>query len=260
MGFVLGLNGAAGAGKDTVADYLIDNHGWTKKLSFAANLKKMCMSIFFLTEADVNEQEAKGRLFQRPKVFTDRNLGSVMFWMSLTHRDSRITKDKMLKVKSLVGTELETPRRVLQFIGTDICRTLIPTYHVDCLVKNIEEDPNGLFIITDARFPNEGDLIIEELGGAVALIKRPKESSALNIDRAHPSETAMLKWGKFVDVINNNREGLPFLYEEIESFLQRNELCQETTAIQLNADAAESSFPMEGIAVPRSTGTTLPTP
>ena len=42
MVFVLGLNGAAGAGKDTVADYLIASRGFDGKASFAANLKEVC--------------------------------------------------------------------------------------------------------------------------------------------------------------------------------------------------------------------------
>ena len=69
MGFVLGFSGAAGAGKDTVADYLIEGGGWDGKLSFAGNLKEMCKLVFNLTDHDVYDQEGKQALFDSPKVF-----------------------------------------------------------------------------------------------------------------------------------------------------------------------------------------------
>ena len=260
MGFVLGLSGAAGSGKDTVADYLISERGWTKKLSFAANLKEMCRRIFYLSHDQINLQEEKARMFATPKEFTQRNLASIMAWMSTTHPQASIPKESMTKVLSLIGTKLDNPRKILQFIGTEFCRTLIPTYHLDCLMQKIEKEPDGFFIITDARFPNEGDLIADKLGGMVARLERPSPEAAQNIDRAHPSETAMLEWGRFGDTINNNREGLPYLYEEVDSFLRRNDLCQETMVIQSSANAAESSSPMEGTAVLRNTGTTQITP
>lgn len=41
---IIGLTGAAGSGKDTVADYLVSRHGFTK-LAFASGLKDMLAAI-----------------------------------------------------------------------------------------------------------------------------------------------------------------------------------------------------------------------
>ena len=85
MGFVLGINGAAGAGKDTLADYLVSKHGWTKKLSFARNLKDLCKKAFDLSEFQVDNQKGKGQDLECPKVFTTDAFGSILYWMYRTH-------------------------------------------------------------------------------------------------------------------------------------------------------------------------------
>jgi len=226
MGFVLGLHGAALSGKDTVADYLVSQHNWDGKLSFANNLKEMCKAVFLLTDHDVYDQEGKLKFFDTPRVFTDRNLGSVMYWMARTHPSANISKSTFSKIKSLVGKELSNPRHILQFIGTDVCRELVPTYHVDVLVKAVTDNPEGRFVVTDVRFPNEGDLIQDKLNGTVIKLERPNSTSVANIDRTHASETSMQDWGKFNDIINNDREGLPLLYEQVDQFLERSGLCQ----------------------------------
>ena len=228
MAVVVGLHGPAGSGKDTIGDYLVEKCGWTGKLSFAENLKEMCKAIFFLTDYDVRDQEGKQAMFSKPKVFTNRNLGSVMFWMTKTHPHTFIPRASMDKVKSLVGTELRNPREILQFIGTDICRELINTYHVDIVVQKIKDSPDGMFVITDVRFPNEGDLILDDLGGTVFLVDRP-DPSAKNINREHPSEVAMRDWGRFSAVIENPGDGFERLYQNVEETLNRTyPICQMT--------------------------------
>ena len=259
MGFVLGLNGPAGAGKDTIADYLVNEKGWTANISFAANLKEMCKAVFALSDYDVTDQDGKKKLFSKPKTFTDRNLGSVMYWMANSHPQTRVRPESMEKVRSLVGTELTNPRHVLQFVGTEICRELIPTYHVDVLVKRVKDDPNGLFVVSDARFPNEGDLILDELGGLVVYVDRP-DPSAANINRSHASETAMLDWGRFSDRISNHREGLQNLFNEVDSFLERHNLCQDADAVTQSEKSGVANSSLTGEAATQSaTGTTTET-
>ncbi len=224
MGFVLGLNGPAGAGKDTVADYLVATHGWDGKLSFAGNLKKICKRTFQLTDDDINSQEGKMRRFLKPRVLTQTHLNVILNLMVETHRYHPLRKGGKAEVLSLVGTEMRTPRRVLQLVGTDICRALIPNYHVDVLVAQIRANPNKRYIITDVRFPNEGDVVLDAFKGLVAYVDRPNPA-AQNVDRTHASETAMISWGRFVDNIDNHREGLDFLYVEVDNFLEKHGLC-----------------------------------
>ena len=55
---IIGLTGRAGAGKDTVADYLVENYGF-KKLSFASTLKEMLAVAGFPEPANRDDKEKK---------------------------------------------------------------------------------------------------------------------------------------------------------------------------------------------------------
>jgi len=223
MRVVLGIHGNSKAGKDTAADYLIDSCGWDAKFSFAHNLKDMCKRIFVLSDYEVNTQEGKTTAFSSPIKFTTDNLGSVLFLMSMTHAHSKIDPESKAKVATLVGTELLSPRHVLQFIGVDVCRLLVPSYHVDVLVSKILESKVNKVIVTDVRFPNEGDAVLDTLKGLMVSINRPV-SAMVGPRGEHISETAMDSWGRFNDVIDNDTEGLSFFYSKINEFLERNEL------------------------------------
>jgi hypothetical protein len=254
MGLVLGLQGPAKAGKDTVADYLLEQLNWDEKLSFARNLKDMCQAIFALSDDDVDTQAGKEKPFPTPKVFTQRNLGSVLYWMANTHGGHPPAKGSREKVKTLVGTELTTPRHVLQFIGTDVCRMIIPSYHQDIIAKKIQDNPDKNYVVTDVRFPNEGDLILDDLEGFVIQVVR-NSSTEENIDRTHASETAMLEWGRFTDVVDNQKDGLPFLFAEVNNLLKRQNLCPETNTQSLKSARASSS-PTAETDAPSGIGTT----
>lgn len=221
MGFVLGLSGAALAGKDTVADYLISEHGWTGKLSFAKNLKDMCREVFGLSLEDVETQEGKKRRFKEPVSFSKAHLQSILYWMLKTHPSKLILNDSYGSVQNLTGKRLKSPREILQFVGTDICRALVPTYHVDIILNSAAREGN--WIITDVRFPNEGDLILDDLKGLVINIDRTAGNEGA-VDMTHLSETAMKQWGRFTDIVDNSKDGLEFLFEEVNEFLERNNL------------------------------------
>jgi len=225
MGFVLGLNGVAGAGKDTVADYLVSRHGWDGKISFAFNLKELCSKLFSLTPHDLSDQDGKRKYFPTPLKFGSEHLNGVLAWMCKTHPNVHPMKGSLQRVKDKVGTELLNPRHALQFIGTDICRELIPSYHIDVLAQVVKQNAGRNMVATDVRFPNEGDVILDEFQGMVVNIIRHPEQE-LNIDSSHPSETAMLSWGRFSDVIDNQLEGLRFLYSAVDLFLEKHNLCR----------------------------------
>jgi len=138
---IIGICGFAGAGKDTVANILIEKYDF-HKLSFAGILKDIVAKIFDwnrkLLEGDTNES-----------------------------REWRETKDEWWSNK--LGKEI-TPRWVLQNIGTDIMRN---NFHPDIWILALEKQ---LFkyknvVITDCRFPNEIDLIKQNNGFIINVIR-----------------------------------------------------------------------------------------
>ena len=123
---VIGLTGFAGAGKSTVANYLVEQHGFTR-LSFAAPLKKMLRTL-------------------------DPILG--MGNVRLSHLDQMGWPEQQIK-ESGYGDEY---RRLLQVLGTDCIRAVDPHFWVDAATEQMEDD-NGKYVFDDVRFPNEAEVI-----------------------------------------------------------------------------------------------------
>lgn len=100
-------------------------------------------------------------------------------------------------------------RTVLQQFGTEVCRTHIdPDIWVNAVIKFIRGVDNDTVIITDARFPNEIDMIVTAFPNAEImsiLIKRP----GLNHADTHASESffaQMEKDGMYSNVIMNDED------------------------------------------------------
>ncbi len=134
---VIGIMGAAGSGKDTVAGVLVENHGF-KKLSFAKTLKDIASVAFnwdrSLLEGDTPESRV---------------------W--------RETLDPFWGV---------TPRSALQKIGTEMFRENISP---DFWIKRMHQDVMSSecpVVISDCRFENEAAFIQSLPGGVVIYVQR----------------------------------------------------------------------------------------
>jgi hypothetical protein len=181
---IIGLSGRAGAGKDTVADILVRERGYTK-IALADPLKRACRKFF------------AGRM-------TAEHL-----WGPSEKRNEPIPE--------LGGL---TARKALQTLGTEWGRACYPDVWVDLCLATItdlqslwencgwfpyyaqygilREDryiceirPNPLFVISDVRFLNELEAI-RAAGGEVWRVIRGSEDGGLQGEAAtHVSETEL---------------------------------------------------------------------
>ncbi len=134
---IIGIIGAIGSGKDTIADYLIAEHGF-KKLSFARRVKDAAAAVFGW----------------------DREL------LEGATKESREWREQVDPFWDL------TPRLALQKIGTEMFRQHIRD---DIWIKGVEKDlvaeRSQSFVITDCRFQNEIDAI-RRAGGRLIYVER----------------------------------------------------------------------------------------
>ena len=141
---IIGLCGFAGSGKGTLADILVENHGF-RKISFATKLKDTA-SVMFGWDRDLLEG------------ITD---------------ESRAWREQ---VDEYWSNELEqevTPRIMLQLFGTDCVRNnLHNNIWVSIVKKTLIDNLDVNWIIPDVRFPNEVDVIQQQLNGSVWWITR----------------------------------------------------------------------------------------
>lgn len=154
---IIGLTGKKRSGKDTVADHLVKNYGFTK-LSFAGPLKEACQLLFQFTDDQVH---------------TDLKEEIDPFW-GVSPR----------VVLQYVGTDIfrNQMKDIIPQIGSNFWTTLAQKRCVDILKDNKE----ARIVISDVRFQNEAEMI-NNLGGKVIKITRP---SLKSVDE-HISETGI---------------------------------------------------------------------
>jgi hypothetical protein len=169
---IIGLVGFIGAGKGTVRDTLVREHGY-HGFAFADALKDAVASIFLWPRGLLEGDSEASRAF-REKVDP---------WWS-----------------EKFGYDV-TPRLMLQKMGTEACRNnLSDNIWVSALEKRIQGYQD--VVISDVRFPNEIDFI-RSVGGKIIRVKRGDDPSLEAQQKMHVSETA---WNYVVPdaIIDNN--------------------------------------------------------
>ncbi len=198
---VIAICGFQGAGKDTLADILIDKYGYTR-LSFAGAVKDVA-SVIFSWDREMLEGRTKEAREKREIIDE--------WWAT------------RLNIPHL------TPRWVLQNFGTDLFRN---HFHQDIWVSTVEKKILNMtkdkrVVITDCRFPNEIQTI-KKLGGKVIHIHRGELPIWFNDFRdgiceppqnLHSSEWTWIQNTEF-DLTINNSGTLSDLNKYVEYFLK----------------------------------------
>lgn len=137
------MTGHAGAGKDTIADYLVSNYNFTK-LSLATKLKEGVAHIFGWDYEMLLGSTPQSRLWREQPD---------QYWSSVCGRQI-------------------TPRIALQQVGTECFRKVFgEDFWVGCLAKEIVQNKSNNYVISDARFMSE-ITYLKNLGGQVWEVQR----------------------------------------------------------------------------------------
>lgn len=120
------------------------------------------------------------------------------------------------------GQKDEAGRRLLQYVGTEIFRSYDPEYWVKEVTKFLHVcNDNELFdyaIITDARFPNEVNNLINQFETLAFRISRKNFKSKLTTAaQNHLSETALDDFKIPEIILSGEIENLP---REVEEFIE----------------------------------------
>ena len=202
---LIGICGLIGSGKDTVAERLVNEHGY-KRDSFAKSLKDAVASMF---NWDRDMLEGRGESSRHWREQPDK------FW------------------SERFGREV-SPRTILQQFGTEVMRgQMYDGIWVDSCIGRYKGENT---VISDTRFPNEIKRI-KECGGVILLVKRFKDPDWFtsyvegNIEPKgiHSSEYMWAK-SEFDYVIENNGS-LEELNEKVDSFIHRLQDPQLSNAV-----------------------------
>jgi hypothetical protein len=178
---IIGLSGYARSGKDTVAKFLVEEHGFTR-LAFADPIR-----------------DAIKRL---DPLITLNGMVNVRLSSALPKLGWERLKDDSPEIRPL-----------LQRMGTEVGREMFgENFWVDYTINKARE-LNRNVVITDVRFTNEADAI-RMWNGQVWRVNRPGTEPAND----HPSETEMDSYPKFDAVIQNDTT-IEDLFSELTPFV-----------------------------------------
>ena len=202
---IIGFVGFIGSGKDTAADYLVNFHGFRRD-SFANTLKDAVAAVFGWDRTLLEGRTKEAREWRE----------QVDPWWA-----------ERLNMPNL------TPRWILQYWGTEVCRQ---GFHDDIWIASVENKMRKTtdnIVISDVRFPNE-IRAIHNAGGKVIWVQRGELPSwhimaakANNGDifaaeklkalGVHASETAWV--GKDIDFTVSNNGSIDDLFNQIKSLV-----------------------------------------
>ena len=187
---VIGIGGLLGSGKDTVADFLVSNHGFTK-LGMSDPLIEGALRMNPYIEYKPGEVAYDG--YSPHGAY----LSQLMDWHGYT------------KTKTF-----ENARIFLQKMGTDFGREMIgENVWVDLARKSIE-NTEGNVVITGIRFPNEVEMV-SDIGTSWWVDRRVLAGTATTA--AHASETSV--GPEAFDRVIYNHGTLSELYRSVDVLL-----------------------------------------
>jgi hypothetical protein len=208
---IIGVCGFIGSGKDTVADYLTNFHGFRRE-SFANSLKDAVAHVFGWDRTMLEGRTKQAREWRE----------QLDLWWS-----------------ERLGIPELTPRWVLQNWGTEVCRK---GFHDDIWIASLENklrNSKDDIVISDCRFPNEIKSIKNAGGIVVRVIRGPEPEwydAALSMNKGergnttwslskkkleqlkiHASETAWV--GTDFDAVLDNNYSIDDLYAQVISLV-----------------------------------------
>lgn len=204
---IIGISGKAGSGKDTVGRIIRDiiedlnrdriKQLNTQKLSFASNLKDICVFLFGW-DRDRLEHDFD---YKEGNTLDDGSPDPACEMLGFTRR----------QVMQKVGTE--AMRKGLHRDVWIICMKL------DILAGEYSRVDVGL--LTDCRFKNELEFV-RDMGGTLIRVDRSGEADTLTEHTDHQSETDWLTWEDWDYIVQNDID--PDFSEQVNLNLLRDKL------------------------------------
>lgn len=182
---IIGISGKARSGKDTFADMLakeLNKEAYPPyvMMAFANELKMKCQEAF-----DLSWEQLWGNDKEEP----DKRYYKGMRYQGGVRSDTN-------ELPSLYWTA----REIMQEFGA-FYRSIDDKFWIKNLFKVAEQKEYTNVIITDVRYINEADYILEH-GGVMLRVERENKDSVHNM--SHPSEVQLDEYKKFTFTVVNN--------------------------------------------------------
>ncbi len=179
MTVLLGLCGAKGAGKTSTFNIIKELSPNTQEIMLAKTIKKVCSRVLKIPIQFFEDPKLKEVKLTQPAYLSVTILEAMLIAFNLPlKRDS---------YRKHVGKTLETPRQIMQYIGTELIRAIEPDIHCKFALEDLKKDVK-LGVVTDIRFPNEQEFFAKNSNNFMMVyIKNSKAENVAKSD-THASE------------------------------------------------------------------------
>lgn len=191
--------GAKESGKSTSAELFRDriknSNMKVNEVAFAGHLKVTCSKVFNIDMKYFLDPKLKEVELETYVRLTKEAIEQIFAEFEITEYDY----DK--HVRPHMGQVFDTPRKLLQYVGTELLHPIDKLIHVNITLKKI--DPNAITLVTDLRFPTEFDALHGRPEFLPVYVNNKRAEDAASID-SHASERG---WQQFKDrctVLDNN--------------------------------------------------------
>lgn len=149
---IVSLSGRKFSGKDVIADTLVKDFKYVK-ISLADPLKYLSAEVFSIPVEDFYSEVKKEAIFTHPIILNEEHLG-LMLNVIENSWDFPVNEASKAKLLTHLGTEFNSPRAILQLIGTEIIRGSIDN---EIFLKLADKRMENLadVVIADVRFETE---------------------------------------------------------------------------------------------------------
>jgi hypothetical protein len=220
---IIALSGWKRSGKDTVADYLVKTHGF-KRLAFADPLKESVAKEFGLTRQVIDDSTTKeAPLLHMPVAPKDAFSLTIAEFMFKEFRSADgVQPVNLVKISGTILGEMPgnripevlywTPRALCILKGSSM-RSADSDYWVKQALAQAQ--PGGLYVISDARYKNEMNVLKRFGGDSVTSVRINRFDSSPSTD---PSERDLDDYE--FDFVLENRTSIDDLYSRIDGLLR----------------------------------------
>lgn len=218
MKTIIALTGVKFSGKTTAFNIVKEQIPDVIEIQLAKKLKDECARVFNIDRPLFDDPARKELSLEMPVYLDAKNVSDLI-------RAYGVEPDYDTHVRPHVGMVLESPRRVAQYIGTEVLRTVSEDIHCIGATMNLPE--NGTFVVTDMRFPNEFAFFKANYGGVFYPFHVQNNQAELaGAKDMHPSERLVLETAKNCKPIPNNAsipEFRELVLKELQGVLARQD-------------------------------------
>lgn len=199
MKTLIAFCGAKESGKSTSAEIFksiaTSSGKKVNEVAFAGHLKETCAKVFNIEMKYFLDTKLKETELDSYIRLTKEYIEEIFNQFDIQQYDY----DK--HVRPHMGQVFDTPRRLLQYIGTELLHPLDKLIHVNITLKKI--DPTAITLVTDLRFPQEFDGLIDKPEFLPVYVDNKRAENAAASD-SHASEKGWQTFKHRCVVLDNN--------------------------------------------------------